>query len=65
MKIITKDATVYSDQGLINNTKVEACDHGDTISIGQQEHNKTDLIIREGFIAPLHNDTHTTWEVTW
>ena len=65
MKIITKDATVYSDQGLIDNTKVMVCDHGDTISIGQQEHNKTDLIIREGVIAPLHNDTHTTWEVTW
>jgi len=61
MTTITTCATIYNVHGFITAEQVEICDHGDTISIGVAEHNKSDLEITASSIT----SKIAAWSATW
>lgn len=61
MTTITAYATIYNVQGFMTAEQVEICDHGNTVSIGSAEHNKSDLDITANTITPKIAAWYATW----
>lgn len=57
--VISRQAQVYDARGYLQQSGVQVCDHGDTISIGATEHPKDNLeISAERIVSRTHG-----WEV--
>lgn len=61
MKTITKDGTLYDENGYRKQEHVHVLDDGDTVCIGSAVHNKSDIVIAETSIAAPNG----AWEVKW